>query len=384
MTANTPTFDFAVIGAGIAGASVAAELAGREGAGATRVLLIERESQPGYHTTGRSAALFSVTYGPPVIRALSRASAAFFEAPPAGFAAGPLLSPRGALFVAREDQAAALEEQVAHAPPGIGMPRLDAAGVRQMMPLLREGYATGALFEAQARDIDVHALHHGYLRRLREAGGEIRTGTEVLSLDRVGDAWRIETSQGAVRAGIVVNAAGAWADEIGRMAGAAPIGLVPKRRTALIVAAPAGVDVAGLPMVLDVDEQFYLKPDAGRLLISPADETPSPPCDAQPEEMDVAICVDRIERAFDMSVRRIETKWAGLRSFVADKAPVAGFAPGLPGFFWLAGQGGYGIQSAPALSRTAAALASGAAIPSNIADQGVRAADLAPGRAAAG
>lgn len=370
---ETKRYDIAVIGAGIAGAGIASELAGMRD-----VVLIERESQPGYHTTGRSAALFSMTYGPAVIRALSRASAAFYAAPPAGFApAAPLLSPRGVLLVARADQTDAIEDMAALAPPGTVMPRLDAAGARALVPLLREDYAAAALLDEGARDIDVHALHQGYLRHFRAAGGEIRTNAPVQSLSRDDAGWRIETPQGELRARIVVNAAGAWADEVGRLAGAAPIGLVPKRRTALIVAAPAGLAVDQMPMVVDIAEEFYLKPDAGRLLISPADETPSAPCDAQPEELDVAICVDRIERAFDLSIRRIENKWAGLRSFVPDKTPVAGFDPEVAGFFWLAGQGGYGIQTAPALSRVAAALAVGAAIPPEIADHGLSTADLA-------
>jgi len=202
----------------------------------------------------------------------------------------------------------------------------------------------------------------------------------VRGLSRSGNIWSIEVGQRTVRADVVVNAAGAWADEIAALAGAAPINLVPKRRTAVIVAAPKGLDPSPWPMVVDIDEGFYMKPDAGRLLISPADETPSPPCDAQPDEYDVAVCVDRIETAFDVSVRSIENKWAGLRSFVADKTPVACYDPAVAGFFWLAGQGGYGIQSAPALARTAAALIGGGSIPADVADEGVTASDLSADR----
>ncbi|MEW5422702.1 NAD(P)/FAD-dependent oxidoreductase [Amorphus sp. 3PC139-8] len=368
-------FDIVIIGAGIAGASVAAELAdGRS------VLLVEREAQPGYHTTGRSAALFTETYGPPAIRALSRASAPFFVAPPSGFCANPLLSPRGVLMVARADQVPALEALVSEVAPHGGVRMLDGAEVRRLAPLLRPGYAVAGMAEPGGRDIDVHGLHQGYLKRFRAAGGEILTGADVQSLVRAGDGWRIEAGKTMVTADVVVNAAGAWADEIARLAGAAPIGLVPKRRTAMVVAAPEGVDPDKWPMVVDIDEQFYMKPDAGRLLISPADETPSLPCDAQPDEYDVALCVDRIERAFDLSVRRIENKWAGLRSFVADKTPVAGYDPAVPGFFWLAGQGGYGIQSAPALARAAAALVLGRALPFDIAGEGVAESDLSPQR----
>ena len=363
--ASVETCDILVIGAGMAGASVASELAGTY-----RVLLAEREGQPGYHTTGRSAALFSETYGPPQIRALSRASRAFFDGPPAGFATAPILSPRGVLTVARPDQIEALERELATFPVGEKIRRVSPAEASALMPLLRDGYVAGAIHDTSARDIDVHALHQGYLRQFRAAGGRMETGAEILGIERDGASWRIRTSNLEIRADIVVNAAGAWADEIGLMAGANRIGLVPKRRTALIIAAPDGVQIGLWPMVVDVDEEFYLKPDAGRFLISPADETPSAPCDAQPEELDVAICIDRIEKAFDFPVQRVENKWAGLRSFVADKTPVAGFEPGLPGFFWLAGQGGYGIQTAPALSRLAAALVAGKNPPADIIDEG--------------
>lgn len=369
-------FDVAVVGAGIAGASAAAELA----ALSLRVLLIEREDQPGYHTTGRSAALFSQTYGPPVIRALSRASAAFFHAPPEGFASHPILSPRDVLIVGRDDQSAAIEVEFAEHAKHAGMIRLTTAEALIRMPLLRPETAAGALLDPRSADMDVHALHHGYLRRFRVAGGTVATGSDVQAIDRDRTGWRIITGRGAYRAAIIINAAGAWADEIAALAGAAPIGLVPKRRTAMVVPAPEGAAADSLPMVVDVDEQFYLKPDAGRLLISPADETPSPPCDAQPDELDIAICIDRIETAFDLKVTRIDNRWAGLRSFVADKRPVVGFDFAVEGFFWLAGQGGYGIQTAPAMARLAAALAAGRAVPTDILDQGVDPADITPVR----
>ena len=363
-----------VIGAGIAGASVAAELA----ALGQDVLLLERESAPGYHTTGRSAALYTPSYGPPVIRALTRASRAAFDAPPTPERPHPLLRHRDVLFVARPDQQDSLEAAAAELP----VTRLSAAEARARLPLIRDGYLLGALLDADSADIDVDALHRQFLRALSARGGEMRLNTAVTALARDGAGWRIETAQGAIAAEMVVNASGAWADGIAGMAGVAPIGLTPKRRTALLVAAPAGHRVEDWPMVVDVDEDFYLRPDAGKLLLSPADETPSPPCDAQPEEWDVALCIDRVQQAFDLPVRRIEHKWAGLRSFVADKAPVVGHAAEAPGFVWLAGQGGYGIQTAPALARAAAALALGQRIPADIADQGVTAQALAPRRKA--
>lgn len=369
---ETQRFDIAVVGAGIAGASAAAELAG-----AHRVVLLEREFQPGYHTTGRSAALFSQTYGPPAIRALTRASARFFENPPEDFAAAPLLSPRGMLMIARSDQREHLEAAHRELSADGAVSILDEAEITRLAPLVRRGYAAAALYENTARDIDVHALHHGFLKRFRAAGGIIKTDCEVRTLEREGARWRIETPGRTFVADVVVNAAGAWADEIAKLAGVPTIGLVPKRRTALIVAAPAGIEIGAWPMVVDVQEQFYMKPDAGRLLVSPADETPSPPCDAQPEELDIAICVDRIQTAFEIEIKHIGNKWAGLRSFVADKVPVAGYDPAVPDFFWLAGQGGYGIQSAPALARTAAALVRGQPLPGDVADQGLEASALA-------
>ncbi len=359
--------DIIVIGAGMAGASVAAELAS-----ARRVLLLEAESRPGYHTTGRSAALFTVAYGPSVIRALSRASLPFYRNPESPFISHPLLKPRSVLFIARADQAGALT--VLADELGDAVRPVDAETARTMMPLLRAGHVADALLDETAADIDVDALHQHYLKTLTARGGIVRTDSAVVELGRAGNDWLVETRNGGFRAPTVINAAGAWADEIAAMAGVSRIGLVPKRRTALLIDPPEGAtpDHPGVwPAVVDVDEQFYIKPDAGKLLISPADETPSLPCDAQPEEIDVAICIDRIETAFDISVRRIEHKWAGLRSFVADKAPVAGYAPDAPGFFWLAGQGGYGIQSAPALSRAAAALVLGRELPDDIAAEGV-------------
>ncbi len=357
-------FDIAVIGAGIAGASVAAELAC-----SARVILIERESQPGYHTTGRSAALYSCTYGPPVIRGLSRASGPFFFNPPSKFCPHPLLTPRGVLFIARPDQADTVTKLKNEL--GSAIEHLSAEKAKSLLPMLRGEYLAQALFEEHSYDIDVDGLHQLYLRTLKDLGGKLSTDTEVLGLEKTDGDWLINTSKGEVRAEIVVNASGAWADQIAQLGGVAPVGLVPKRRTAMIVSPAEGMEPEQWPMAVDIDEQFYMKPDGGKLLISPADETPSEPCDAQAEDLDVAICVDRIEKAFDVSVRRIEHKWAGLRNFVADKCPVAGFDPDVEGFFWLAGQGGYGIQSAPALSRTAAALVLGKEIPSDIQDEGV-------------
>jgi len=367
--------DVIVIGAGMAGASVAAELAGE-----ARVVLVEMEAQPGYHTTGRSAAVFAPSYGPAPIRALTRASRAFYGCPPDGFAPSPLLSPRPILMIARPDQGDALDALIDAVAPEGEIERLPGAELGAWQPLLREGYADQGMLDRQGQDIDVAGLHQGYLRQFRVRGGTLLTGAEVESLQRAGGNWTVETRKGRAVAPIVINAAGAWADRVGQLAGAETIGLKPLRRTAMVVAEPDGFAAREAPITIDIEENFYLKPDAGRLLISPADETPSEPCDAQPEELDVAICADRIMTAFDLDIRRIENKWAGLRSFVADKAPVIGYSQTAPGFFWLAGQGGYGIQTAPAAARLAAALALGREVPEDIAAEGLTTLDVAPQR----
>jgi len=370
--------DVIVIGAGIAGASLAYELAASH-----RVLLLERESQPGYHTTGRSAALFTETYGNAVMRALTRASKAFLAEPPAGFASAPLLAPRGTLLVARDEQLPDLQR--AHEECSALVDNLrwcSAADVRALVPCFAPRQVAAGLLEPDAMDIDVHALHHGFLRGMRARDGALVCNAAVRALGRYRHDWRVQTDAGEFAAPLLVNAAGAWADEIARLAGAAEIGLVPKRRTAITFDPPEGAASAHWPAVIDIDEDWYFKPDAGRLLGSPADETPSPPCDAQPDEYDVAVLVDRLTRFTTLQVPRIHARWAGLRSFVADKTIVAGFDAQIDGFFWLAAQGGYGIQTAPAAARAAAALVRGEAVPADLADLAVDAAALSPGRLA--
>ena len=368
--------DFLVIGAGMAGSSAAYELAGLGS-----VILIEREDVPGYHTTGRSAAVFTEAYGNRAIRGLTTASRAFYDAPPEGFGEEPLLTPIGAMFIGREDQRATVQEhyEACHAlVPSVDL--IDGEEARRLVPILRPGYAACAVWEPDAMGIDVNALHQGYLRGLKARGGTLVTDAELTGLARRNGTWNAETRAGAYEAPVVVNAAGAWCDVVGEMTGAKPIGLVPKRRTAFIFDAPEGRDTMGWPLMADIDEEFYIKPDSGHLLGSPADETPMPPQDIQPDELDIAIAVDRIEKATEVTVKRIHNKWAGLRSFVADKTLVAGFDADAEGLFWLAGQGGYGIQSAPAMGKIAAALASGGTFPAHVLERGVTAADLDPAR----
>lgn len=360
----------------MAGAAAAAHLAARH-----RVVLLERESQPGYHSTGRSAALFTETYGNRAIRILTGASRAFYEARADGLAEHPILSPRGALMVAMPGQEAQLDAawaDLAALDPHVR--RLDAAAARAMVPVLRPAQVIGAVYEPDAMDIDVHELHQTYLRLLRRRGGRLVTDAGAIALARDGGAWQVMTTAGRFAAPVVVNAAGAWADAVAALAGLPPLGLVPKRRTALTVAPPPGVETRSWPMTLDVAESFYFKPEAGRLLVSPADETPMAPCDVQPDELDVAIAIDRLMRATTIEVAWIERKWAGLRSFVADKTTVCGFDPLADGFFWLAGQGGYGIQTAESMARCAVSLIEHGDLPAAIAAQGLAPATLSPAR----
>jgi D-arginine dehydrogenase len=336
--------DVLVVGAGIAGSSVAFELTGHRD-----VVLLEREAQPGYHSTGRSAAMLSATYGAPLVRALARVSHDFLTSPPPGFAETALLSPRGMLHLARQDQLTALE--AARSP---ALQRLDRAAVCDLVPLLDPAYVAGGLLEADAMAIDVAALHQGYLRGVRRQG-RLATDAEVTAIVHTADGWQIESKAGAFRASVLVDAAGAWADGLAAMAGMAPVGLVAKRRTAVLIEPPADLDPSPWPMVIDLDERFYIKPEGGLLLVSPADETPAMPGDVQPEEIDVAEAVARYEEVTGRTVRRIGHRWAGLRTFVADHLPVVGPDPSMPDFVWLAGQGGAGIMTAPALARIAAA-----------------------------
>jgi len=365
--------DFLIIGAGIAGASAGFELS-KQG----RVVLLEREDQPGYHSTGRSAALFTEAYGNATIRALSRASRGFFTAPPAGFAAAPLLAPRGVLTVAGADHHGAFAQALDELSERSDTIReIDIARAAALFPPLDRAAVRYAHYEPDAMDMDVHAIHQGFLKGFRARGGILRTAAGV---ERIEPGWRVQAGATTYTAPVLVNAAGAWADAVAALAGIAPIGLVPKRRTALLFDPPAGAAIAAWPLAIDVNESCYVKPDAGRLLLSPADETPSPPTDAQPEELDVALAIERLQSFTNLRVGRITHKWAGLRSFVADKTLVAGAAPGASGFFWCAGQGGYGIQTSPAMGRIVAALVAGSAIPADIADEGVTAAALDPAR----
>jgi len=367
--------DIVVIGAGIAGASVACKVSKD-----ASVRLLEREDRPGYHTTGRSAAVFAPAYGNRAIRQLTSASAPIYHDRLGGLVDRPVLMERGELLIARADQLDSLDRMEAELrDESATLERLDAAAAIERLPALRPDYVAAALADETAMDMDVAAIHQGFLNEFRRQGGKLIIDAEVTALRANSGSWLIETRAGKFEAGIVINAAGAWADQIALLAGARPIDLVPKRRTAFIFD-PADMIDPTWPAVIDVDEDFYFKPESGLLLGSPADETPVVPSDAQPEELDVAIAVDRIQSATNWEIARIPRRWAGLRSFVSDKTPVVGFDPDRSGFFWLAGQGGYGIQTAPALSSVAAALVLGHPLPSSVTATGLKASDLAPER----
>jgi D-arginine dehydrogenase len=336
--------DIIVIGAGMAGSSVAGFLSQER-----RVLLLEAEESAGYHTTGRSAALWTGNYGPEDVRALTRASRGFFEAPPEGFADVPLMRRRPVLMLATAAQEGELAEAVAG---GEGIQRIAVAEAEAMVPALRPGYLAAAAVEEDAFDMDVAALHQGFLKMLRSHGGELGLRRRAGRIERRGGVWHVEVALGEVfQAPILVNAAGAWGDEVAAIAGVAPIGLVPKRRTAAIVD-PSPFDVSDWPMIMDIGEGWYARPEARtRLMVSPADETPMHAHDVQPEEIDVATGIDRMQQALDIPVSRVEHRWAGLRTFSPDGSLVLGPDRSAEGFFWCVGQGGYGIQTAPAAGR---------------------------------
>ncbi|MCH9674984.1 MAG: FAD-binding oxidoreductase [Gammaproteobacteria bacterium] len=370
--------DILIIGGGMAGLSAGYFLAAD-----ANVILLEREDALGYHTTGRSAATFVETYGNAVIRALTKGSRGFLESPPSGFCETPILSARGALYIAHQaqvDRLCAVHDEVSAL--GANVYRLDSHQTREIVPALRPSYVAAGLYEPDCMDVDVDTLLQGFARGFRAQDGRIIRNADVQGAHRVEATgqWALATTVGVFEAPVVVNAAGAWAEVVGSYFGAQTIGLVPKRRTAFLFE-HAHDDPRDWPMTIDVEEGFYFKPDAGRLFGSPADESPMPPCDIQPEDLDIAVAVDRIQTASTLEVKRIEHRWAGLRSFVGDKTPVVGFDVSAPGFFWLAGQGGYGIQTSVAMGRVASSLVAGNGIPEDLA---VRACALSPQRFAIG
>lgn len=370
-------YDYIVAGSGIAGASIACELAEF-----ARVLVVEREGLHGYHTTGRSAAMYIESYGNAWVRRLTVASRPFFDAPPAGFCDEALLTRRGCLTIAGQGQRSALDSLTDRVDStGSEIHQISGGAARDMVPILKSGSVVRAAFEPNSCDIDTHGLHAGYLRSARARGATLCLNAGVERIERRGSIWRLSLAGGdLVEARVIVNAAGAWADQVAELAGAARLGLKPLRRTVVLLAAPTGMSIERWPSVVDVDEQFYFKPESGCLLATPADETLSAPVDTAPEELDIALCVDRIQSATDLSVSHIQRSWAGLRTFAPDRTPVFGYDPELAGFFWFAGQGGYGMQTAPAAARLGAALALQRTIPSDLSDRGLCAEPFSPSR----
>lgn len=379
--------DFAIVGAGIAGASLAWALAPQ-----ASVLLLEAEAQPGMHSTGRSAAMFMESYGPPQARALTRASRGQLQAPAPGFASLPLVAPRGALYAAwqgQEDRLEALHAELVAS--GSAVQRLDAAATLARVPVLRAQGLLGAVWEAQALDIDVDALHQGFLRGARRAGAQLRSRARLHAARREGAGWLLQLEDGTgaagaaggeapLRARVLVDAAGAWADEVAKRCGVAALGITPRRRSAFTFDAPQGVDVRNWPTTSAVSEDWYFKPEAGQLLGSPANADPVPAHDVLPEELDIALGIAAIERDTTLAIRRPRRSWAGLRSFTPDGEMAIGFDAREPRFFWLAGQGGWGIQSAFGAAQLAASLLLGNELPEALAAHGVLPSRMDPRR----
>ena len=356
MTCAVKRYDFLIVGGGMAGTSLGAELSALGS-----VLVIEAEDQPGYHATGRSVAFWAETYGGPGVQPLTSASGPLLAHPDLALSATGFMSPRGALHIGTAQDVGKRQAMIdGFAGAGVEFHALDAAALRARLPGLRSAYQT-ALAEPSTADIDVAALHAAYIAQLRRAGGAVLTGTEFIAAERQGNGgWRVETRNGAFLAGVLVNAAGAWADEVARRSGVRPLGIQPLQRTVVQLRTDPGA-ANDMPVIMDLALQFYFKPvGQGRIWLSPHDETPVAPCDAAHEELDVAIAIDRFEHVVDWRIEAVERKWAGLRSFAPDRLPVYGYDSRVPDYFWFAGQGGFGIQTAPAAALLGAALATGA------------------------
>ena len=368
--------EFLIIGGGIAAASTAYWLSQN-----AQVLLLEQESQPGYHSTGRSAALFMESYGTPQVRALTMASRAFLQAPPDGFSEYPLLTPRGAMMVAEHGQDDMLRSHwnVMRQVTQKGR-LLNSQEACDYFPVLRAEKILGGIYEPDASDMDVHSIHQGYLRGAKKNGAQLICDAQVTQIKRSSQVWHVQAGGHTYEARVLINAAGAWADAVAEMAGVNPIGLVPKRRSALIFEPPIGLNCAEWPMTIGIDESWYIKPDAGKLLGSPANADPVAPHDVQPEELDIAMAIDRIQTMTTLEIRRPIRTWAGLRSFVADGDLVAGFDPHVENFFWVAAQGGYGIQTSAAMGECCAALARHQELPSHATSYGLTQSMLSPHR----
>ena len=363
-----------MIGGGIAGLSAASALSKH-----AKVTVLEAEGAVGYHSSGRSATMLHYALGDPLVRALTLASRGFFETPPPDFADVPLGHPMPVLIHAREDELAPLDQLDSAIAPFAQMERVDEAGIRDLCPVVRtgEGGAVAGLVDRNGIRLDTHALLQGHVRSLRQNGGEIVTDARAIKVERAGEVWTVTTEHGdSFAAPILVNAAGSWTDVVATLAGIRPIGLAPLRRTIITFDAPDDADLSGWPFAKTVGDELYFAPESGRLFASPMDEVPTDPCDAQPDEYEVALAAHRVEERTTMKVARIHSRWAGLRTFAPDRHPVLGFDQQAEGFFWLAGQGGYGLQTSPAVAQIVESLIAGAPWPIEAAT----AAELGPGR----
>lgn len=366
-------YDFVIIGAGMAGASLAAELAP-----AGTVLILEAEDFPGYHATGRSAAFWSETYGGPSVQPLTSASHDFLAAPPTPFSERPFLDRCGALHIADPDGYEGLAGLAADfARSEVALTPLSGPALADRCPGLRRGWDR-AIWEPSCADIDVGGLHQAYLRAAQASGAQLRCSAPAAAIEPHKGRWRIFAGGDWIEAAVIINAAGAWADRVAAMAGAREAGIAPYRRTVIQLRTdPAAPE--NLPLVIDAAGKFYFKSEgAGRIWLSPHDETLAEPGDAAPEEIDIARAIDRFEKVVDWEVLAVERKWAGLRSFAADRLPVYGFDTEAPGFFWCAGQGGFGIQTAPAGAMLCRSLLTGDTRPAPLA--AVEADRYSPGR----
>ena len=369
--------DFIIIGSGMAGMSAAYRLS-KHG----KVIVLEKESLLGYHTTGRSAAFFTENYGNKIIRSITKASRHFLENPPTCFKENELMTNYGgSLFIANKNQSEFVDQELKYAKSlSANVYEISKEKVLQMVPIIKEEYINRALHEPDSKAMDVDLIHQGFARGLKANNGHIIFNSDVKKIDKINNNWIIYTKTEQFTSPIIINAAGAWCDDIAILAGCRPLGLKPKRRTVIIFESSEKINTSSWPVVIDIEDKFYFKSEAGKILASPADETDSLPCDAQPEEIDIALTVDRIENATNFKIKRIDHKWAGLRSFFPDRTPIVGEDPLIKNFYWLAGQGGYGIQTSPGISKIIECLLTGKKWPNYLSDLSIHPETLLPNR----
>ena len=369
--------DFLIIGSGMAGMSAAYRLS-KYG----KVTVLEKENLLGYHTTGRSAAFFTENYGNKIIRAITKASRFFLENPPACFKDNELMTKYGgSLFIANKNQSNIVDKELKYAQSvSANVFEIDKKSVLNMVPIIKEEYLDRAIHEPDSKVMDVDLIHQGFARGLKENNGKILFNEEAKEITKKNGLWNVITKNNKFISPILINAAGAWCDEVSILAGCNPLNLSPKRRTVVIFENSSNLNTSQWPVVIDIEDNFYFKSEAGNILASPADETDSPPCDAQPEELDIAMTIDRLQNATNFNIKKINHKWAGLRSFFPDRTPIVGEDPLKSGFYWLAGQGGYGIQTSPGISKIIECLITGTKWPDYLSDNSITPETLSPKR----